>query len=318
MPATGAAVPSPMAPAGPLPAYGADLRAATPTITPTAAPAPITPAASTPTSAPVSPASGTGVAQPAVVSKSPAHASTPSATTPTGLTESAMAATASGAAAGAASAHTATQTRLRHLLNAVARQQPHLRWAIGERDDGTTVLVTDLASGWIPPNIDIPTGVHLLTPALRRGGLETLLGDALVIEAWTPGQFVPAANDEQPVTTSLRARDLPAVDDLHWKLTQATNWRDGLPRLAHTLTKAGIAGTGILDTETDLLAEHLRAISDKVMRSYPDAIDTEAIGNWQLLAAIDALVSGQKTALNYHVAWFEALQHGKAGIADDR
>ena len=101
--------------------------------------------------------------------------------------------------------------------------------------------------------MEIPTGVHLLTPAQRRGGLEALLGDAAIIETWTPGQYLPPDKDTDPVPISLRARDLPAVDDLNWELTQATNWRDGLPRLAHTLTKAGIAGTGVLDAETDLL-----------------------------------------------------------------
>ena len=114
---------------------------------------------------------------------------------------------------------------------------------------------------------------------------------------------------------SLRARDLPAVDDLNWELTQATNWRDGLPRLAHTLTKAGIAGTGVLDAETDLLREHLRAISDKVFKAYPESVDAATIGNWQLLAAIDALVTGQKTALNYHFAWFQALHMASKGTA---
>ncbi|CAJ1509587.1 DUF5631 domain-containing protein [[Mycobacterium] burgundiense] len=39
------------------------------------------------------------------------------------------------------------------------------------------------------------------------------------------------------------------VDVINWDLTQATNWRNGLRRLAHTLAEAGVAGTGILDTE---------------------------------------------------------------------
>ena len=304
-----AATPPPMAPVGPLPAYGADLRPATPTIT--ASPAPT---ASSPTSAPVNPSSGAGgITQPAVVNK--AAAAPTSASAPTGLTESALAATASGAAAGAISAQSASKNRLRHLVEAVARQQPHLRWAIGERDDGSTVLVTDVASGWVPPNVEIPTGVHLLTPAQRRGGLEALLGDAAIIETWTPGQYLPPDKDTDPVPISLRARDLPAVDDLNWEITQATNWRDGLPRLAHTLTKAGIAGTGVLDAETDLLQEHLRAISDTVFKAYPESVDAATIGNWQLLAAIDALVTGQKTALNYHFAWFQALHMASRGTA---
>lgn len=302
--ATPMAAPPPMAPAGALPAYGADLRAATPTVS---TPPPITPPSTAPTSAPTSSSNpASGLTQPAVVSKAPANA-TPANASPLGVTESAVAATASGAMTGATAAQSATRTRLRRFVEAVARQEPRLRWAVGEREDGTTVLVTDLDSGWIPPGIEMPTGVTLLAPEPRRGGFEKLLRDAVVIETWSPGQLLPNDEATEPVAMSLRARDLPTVDDLNWEITQATNWRDGLPRLAHTLTKAVVGGTGVLDTETDLLREHLRAISDKVCNAYPDSVDTQSVGTWQLLAAIDALVSGQKTALNYHFAWFRAL-----------
>ena len=295
----------PMAPAGALPAYGADLRPATPTVS---APAPMAPSATAPTSAPVSPSNAaSGLAQPAVVSKPPASSTAPSAGSPIGVTESALAATASGAATGATAAQSAARTRLRRLVESVARQEPRLRWAVGEREDGTTVLVTDLDNGWIPPGIEIPTGVTLLAPEHRRGGFEKLLRDAVIIETWSPGQFLANEDATEPVAMSLRARDLPTVDDLNWEITQATNWRDGLPRLAHTLTKAVVGGTGVLDTETDLLREHLRAISDSVCTTYPDAVDTQSVGTWQLLAAIDALVNGRNTELNYHFAWFRAL-----------
>ena len=73
------------------------------------------------------------------------------------------------------------------------------------------------------------------------------------------------------------------------------------------MTKAVVGGTGVLDTETDLLRDHLRAISDSVCTTYPDAVDTQSVGTWQLLAAIDALVNGRNTELNYHFAWFRAL-----------
>jgi Family of unknown function (DUF5632)/Family of unknown function (DUF5631) len=307
--------PPPMAPAGPLPTYGSDLRPAAAVIsTPTGPPAPL---ASAPLSAPVNPASGAGgITQPAVVSKPAAAAAPPAASSgssATGLAASTFAATASGAAAGAASAHRVAQSRLRRLVEAVAPQQPRLRWAIGDRDDGTTVLVTDLACGWIPPGVEIPVGVQLLPPAQRRSGLEALLGDAAIIETWAPGQYLPSEADAEPVSMSLRARDLPTVDDLNWQLTQTTNRRDGLPRLAHTLTKAVVAATGVLDEESKLLHEHLRSVSEAVLRSYADRIDTDVVGNWQLLTAIDALVTGQKTALNYHFAWYQALNTAKQG-----
>ena len=59
--------------------------------------------------------------------------------------------------------------RLERLLKFVARQEPGLRWAVGNREDGTTLLVTDLAHGWIPPGITLPADVRLLEPAPAHG-----------------------------------------------------------------------------------------------------------------------------------------------------
>ncbi|MEI6252564.1 MAG: DUF5631 domain-containing protein [Mycobacteriaceae bacterium] len=223
-----------------------------------------------------------------------------------GLTERAFAATATGAAAGAFAARTAAESRLQRLLAAVARQQPKLRWAIGDLEDGSTVLVTDLAGGWIPPNIAIPTGTRLLQPAERRGDVTTLLGPSTHTAAYQPGQYLAPANGATPVAMSLRARDTAAVDDLGWELLQATKWRDGLPRLAHTLAKAVSARTGCLESEVELLRDYLAAVAGAVIASYPGTVDPALVGNWQLLATIDALINDEKTLANYHFAWFRA------------
>lgn len=300
--------PPPPAAAGPLPAYGSDLRPATPAAAP-----PPPPAAAAPLSAAVNPASGTAASnQPAVVRQQPT-AAPGSGVTPTGIVENALGAASTGALAGAAAQQSIEQARLDRLLEAVARQEPKLKWAIGDREDGTTILVTDLASGWIPPHIEIPKGVELLQPQKRRGGLEHLLGETTNHSIWTPGHYLPNAKDVEPVEMTFRARQVPDIDELNWELTRATNWRDGLPRLAHTLTKAGIAGTGVLEAEADLLYEHLTAARDKVVRSYPDDIEASDIGNWQLLAAISGLIAQDKTTLKYHFAWFQALSMATQG-----
>ncbi|EUA16078.1 hypothetical protein I553_1053 [Mycobacterium xenopi 4042] len=195
----------------------------------------------------------------------------------------------------AASAATTAKARLQRLVDFVARQEPRLNWAAGDRPDGTTVLVTDLASGWIPPEIDIPVGMQLRDPAKRRGDLESLLGEVTVTASYTRLHQVPPADDDEPVPTSPRARQGPVVEELGWELGQATNWRDGLPRLAHTLAKAASRGTGVLDKEIEVLQELLAEFRDRVLDSYPDNVDAAAVGNWQLLAAIDALVEGDKT-----------------------
>ncbi|AQT78357.1 hypothetical protein B1R94_02550 [Mycolicibacterium litorale] len=154
--------------------------------------------------------------------------------------------------------------------------------------------------------MQIPTGVKLLTPARRSRTLEALLGETTLTAAYTPGQYIPPAEDGEPVSMSIRARDTDDVEELGWELSQATKWRDGLPRLAHTLAKAVSTGTGYLDSEVDLLREHLDTVAQQVIADYPEA-DVIDIGHWQLLATIDALIKNEKTAANYHFAWFQAL-----------
>ncbi len=171
------------------------------------------------------------------------------------------------------------------------------------------MLVTDLASGWIPPAITIPSGLQLLDPALRRGDIESLLGEVTVTASYAPLHYLPPAEDAEPVPTSTRARQGSVVEELGWELGQATKWRDGLPRLAHTLAKAASGGTGVLDSEIDLLHEHLVTAGEQVLNAYPENLDVAALTNWQLLAAIDALTAADSIAANYHFAWFQALSH---------
>lgn len=188
----------------------------------------------------------------------------------------------------------------RDLLAAVARQEPRLSWAVGAGPDGRMLLVTDLGGGWIPPHVDVPAGLDLLEPAPRRGDVAALLGPGRVIEIYRPGQPLTPGG---PVPTSPTARATSPIPDLAWELHRATRRHDGLPRLAHTLTRAICTGTGWLQSEADLLAEHLQATAAGVLAGYPDAVDP---GCWQLLAAIDAQLAGDPDLAGYHYAWFTA------------
>jgi hypothetical protein len=227
---------------------------------------------------------------------------------PAGVGEQAVAAAAGGAAAGAASAQATAKARLQRLVDCVARQEPRLRWAAGEQPDGTTALVTDLASGWIPPHIAIPSVVTLLEPGDRRGDIEALLGQVSTSASYTPLHYLPESPDEmEPIPTSLRPRQVTAVEELGWELGQATNWRDGLPQMAHTLAKAASTGTGVIDTEVEFLHQHLASLHDRVLDAYPDNVDAAAVANWQLLASIEALAAADNIGANYHFAWFQAL-----------
>ncbi|ORW84774.1 hypothetical protein AWC22_12810 [Mycobacterium riyadhense] len=311
-PATPSAPATPT-PAGPLPAYGADLRPSVTAASTPAVPLSTPTGAASPGSAPVLPASGQGgVGQPAVVRQPGSPTPPPS---PSGVGTQAVAATAGGAIAGAASADATARARLKRIVDSVARQQPKLAWAAGDRPDNTTVLVTDLASGWIPPGIDLPAAITLLDPARRRGDLESLLGEVSVTASYSPIHYLPDEDDE-PVPTSSRPRRAPDVEELGWELSQATHWRDGLPQLAHTLAKAISRGTGVLDSEVETLRIELAEVTACVLDSYPDHVDAHEVGNWQLLAAIDALVAGDRTTANYHLAWFLACDSSAAkGIA---
>jgi hypothetical protein len=312
-PAPVAAAPPP--PAGPLPAYGSDLVRPTvatppaPPVIPSAPSAPSAPISGSPTStvpgsASVHPSAGgtPGVSQPTTVVRQPGSP-TPAQAPPGVGTEGAIA-SAGGALAGAVSAEATARKRLQRIVAAVANQQPRLAWAVGDRADDTTVLVTDLASGWIPPGIEIPAAVTLLEPARRRGDIEALLGEVKLAAATQAEHYRPESDTDEPVPTSPRPRHAPEVEDLNWRLNRATLYRDGLTRLAHTLATAASKNTGVLESEAEDLHNQLTALADRVLDSYPDHVDAAELGNWQLLAAIEALVNGDKTAANYHLAWF--------------
>jgi hypothetical protein len=200
----------------------------------------------------------------------------------------------------------AQRERLERLLKFVARQEPGLRWAIGNRADGTTVLVTDLAHGWIPPGITLPADVRLLEPARRAGNAAALLGQTAVLATYAPGDPLGWASDYDVTDTSSQPRELPAVEDLGWLLSEATHWRDGLPRMVHTLAKAGAGGTGVIDAEIDILRVYLDTSRYQLFAMYPD-IDSGLLLNCLLLAATEGIAAGNLVNANYHFAWFQML-----------
>ncbi len=195
--------------------------------------------------------------------------------------------------------------RLGRLLQFMARQEPGLRWAVADRADGTTVLLTDLAHGWMPPGVTLPAEVELLPPARRVGRIAELLGDVVRSAVYQPGDSF-AGTKHAATHTSPKVRELPSIDDLGWKLGEATHWRDGLPRIVHTLAKAGAAHTGVVDAEVDVLRVHSDTARYQLLAQYPD-VDAALLSNCLLLAATEAIATGDELSANYHFAWFEAL-----------
>jgi hypothetical protein len=196
--------------------------------------------------------------------------------------------------------------RLRRLVAFVARQEPRLNWAAGDYEDGTTVLVTDLAHGWVPAGIKLPAGVRLLEPGRRTGRASALIGDAPRAATYTPGDALGWSIDFAATQPSVQPRELPTVDDLGWQLIQATHWRDGVPRIVHTLAKA--AATGVVDDEVDLLRVHLDTARYRLLDQYPD-VDPALLLNCLLMAATEGIVTGDLISANYHFSWFSWFQN---------
>jgi Family of unknown function (DUF5631)/Family of unknown function (DUF5632) len=300
---------------GALPSYGSDLRppaASVPAGSPSPPPSVPNPPP-TPGSPSTSPAAGSssGVAHAGTARSDSAASPSSQQPAPTGIAGKAVVAGAGGAVAGAASADATSRIRLQRIVDAVARQEARLAWAAGDRPDDTTILLTDLADGWIPPGIEIPASVTLLEPGRRRGDLEALLGEVRTAVTHTPDRYVPEADESVP--TSPRPRHAPEIEELGWELSSATHWRDGLPRLAHTLAKAASSGTGVDPSEVELLQQQMHDVGESVLDAYPDDVDPKHVGNWQLLAAIEALIRGDKVGANYHLAWFQACMTSPIG-----
>ncbi|WP_276059920.1 DUF5631 domain-containing protein [Mycobacterium montefiorense] len=201
--------------------------------------------------------------------------------------------------------------RLHRLLAFVVRQEPQLNWAVGDLVDGTTLLVTDLAHGWIPPGIALPVGVRLLAPGRHGGKAPALLGEATRTATYTPGDPVGRSTDFAETESSMQGRELPAVEDLGWELSRLTHWRDGIPRLVHTLAKAATAGTGVVEEEADLLRVHLDTARYQLLSQYPNA-EPALLLNCLLLAATESSVADDTTSANYHLAWFHKLDEPPA------
>lgn len=217
-------------PAGPLPAYGSDLRppvVAAPAVpsVPTApvSGAPVAPSASS------APSAGGALVSPVEARSLEScgwtgwcelvdngrrlgtHADGAAGRVGCGLSATA------GATAGAVSARAAEQQRLQRIVDAVARQEPRISWAAGLRDDGTTtLLVTDLAGGWIPPHVRLPANVTLLEPTARRRDADVidLLGAVVAVAAHAEG-----ANKDKPVEKRVTAPAVPNGQPVKGRLT---------------------------------------------------------------------------------------------------
>ncbi|OQZ91816.1 DUF5631 domain-containing protein [Mycolicibacter algericus] len=219
-----------------------------------------------------------------------------------------------GAGAGTAAKRMAEQDDVQRKVDAVARQAPNLAWAAGLRDDeSTTVLVTDLAGGWIPPGVLLPPGVTLLAPAQRRPDLSVvdLLGAVIATATHQPNTYVAEAgpNDPRPGAGE-RARYGQRIDELGPTLTDAAGASSRLPRIVQTVAHAVARRSGVADNEIERFRNVIADTADKVLSAYPHHLPRD-VADWMLLATIDALIDGSEELARYHLAWHQAVAPGR-------
>ncbi|WP_442932184.1 DUF5632 domain-containing protein [Mycobacterium sp. 050134] len=201
--------------------------------------------------------------------------------------------------------------RLNRFLEFVVRQEPRLNWAVGERADGTTVVATDLAHGWIPPGISLPAGVRLVEPGRRGGKAPEMIGETTRVARYVPGDSLRRSAGPPALEASLQPRELPEIDCLGGALRTATRRREGLPRIAYAMASTVAAGTRIADQEVDVLRVHLDTARYQLLAQSPHA-DPALLLNCLLLAATEAFVVGDLTSANYHLQWFQTLEAASA------
>ncbi|BCO86784.1 DUF5631 domain-containing protein [Mycobacterium paraintracellulare] len=202
--------------------------------------------------------------------------------------------------------------RLNRLLEFVVRQEPRLSWAIGDRADGTTVLVTDLAHGWIPSGISLPAGVRLLEPERRGGRVAALIGDTARVVTYAPGDSLRRSADFAATRSSVEPRQLPAIDDLARVLSQATRAHAELPKIVTRLADATAAGTFVVDQEVDVLRVHLDTARYQLLVQYPN-VNPGLLLKCMLMAATEGIASGDTVSANYHLAWYRMLAGSTPG-----
>jgi Family of unknown function (DUF5631) len=66
------------------------------------------------------------------------------------------------------------------------------------------------------------------------------------------------------------------------------------------LAKAASSGTGVDSSEVELLQQQMHDVGERVLDAYPDEAYPKDVGNWQLLAVIEALIRSHKVGANYH------------------
>lgn len=210
------------------------------------------------------------------------------------------------------SEHEGTESRdarLNRLLGFVVRQEPRLAWAVGDRSDDSTILVTDIAHGWIPPRIALPAGVNALPPARTRiHSIDDLLVDVDLCAVYIPGESLPPSEPSQPTASAQTGLHAAAVENLVQHLAEYSAERIGIPSAVRSLLKAAAAGSATT-AGLPLIYTHLDAARQQLLSDYP-LVDNSVLGDCMLLSAVEGCLTEDLMLANYHYAWFTAIHLG--------
>lgn len=201
------------------------------------------------------------------------------------------------------------QERLDRIVGFVARQEPRVSWAVGDRPDGTTVLACDLAFGWIPPRIALPVDVGLLAPASRsRMGIEELLGGVTRGAIYRPGGAITKATALVGIPAARACPVIPG-EDLIGQLIRDASARIGTAPAVRAVITAPAAGDPVAAIGLQGIVAHVDAARRQLLSDYP-LLDESVLGDCLLLCAIESCLIGDDAAATYHYRWFEALYGG--------
>lgn len=304
------------APGGSLPAYGSDIRTSPP-VTEGAQMSSVSSARSLPVAGSAAPTTtpSSGLGQTAAVVRHTATSAPQNVPGVRGGSVGAAAATASaGEASGAAGAVAAideAQQRCDDLVNALAVQEPRLGWAVGTCTDGSVVVATDLAGGWIPPHVRPPAVAQLVQPGAAMWDHDRVLDmvDAGARSSlYAPGQptrLVPGVElgDGPREVAPLYRRE----DELRYQLKKAAGWRNGLPQKLEYLAKCFAMNARPMERDFEFLRELEKYNREKSFAAYPETIDLHQVADWMIGASIDAFYNNKHMVGCYHFAWFHAV-----------
>ncbi len=194
---------------------------------------------------------------------------------------------------------------LAQLVGALARQQPALVWLVALRSDDSTVAITDLFSGWIPAGVVLPRGVSVLAPEVRSGAMSEWPGTVRDSARYVPGRRIEGRALGSAGQEAFAVVEVDA--GLGERLLEATAEDMSVPQIAHDLVQAVVAGTGVVPGELDVLRVHLETATQGLIDAYPD-VNADEAQSCMLMAAAEALASGQDKLAAYHFAWYAAVR----------